>query len=259
ENLLEQGIRLDRFPLVIQWNKRDIEKALPVEQLRAVLNPRGVPEFETSATSGRGVLDALKTITRLVIKDLRAKRIVPAPRATPSPVAPGAGLEAQLSQHLPTRPSQTMPAVYPPAMTPRQHPPAGGAAPAPRVEMAVPPPAAVPHAAPPGQRALGPATALASGELFDHARAAETAFARAEYGACVTACMDAVRRALAFAGEGTLAQQGFLLRVDGPDLLRLQGMSSKLDAVRVDDAAFALYFLMQVFTRLNDAGLPETA
>jgi hypothetical protein len=27
----------------------------------------------------------------------------------------------------------------------------------------------------------------------------------------------------------------------------------------VDDAAFALYFLMQVFTRLNTAGLPETA
>ncbi|MBN1210073.1 MAG: GTP-binding protein, partial [Myxococcaceae bacterium] len=40
ENLLEQGIRLDRFPLVMQWNKRDIDKALPVEQLRAALNTR---------------------------------------------------------------------------------------------------------------------------------------------------------------------------------------------------------------------------
>src|SRR3954451_8664526 len=63
ENMLEQGIRLDRFPLVMQWNKRDIDKALPVEQLRAVLNSRGAPEFETSATSGQGVLDTLKTIT----------------------------------------------------------------------------------------------------------------------------------------------------------------------------------------------------
>src|SRR5918994_7757510 len=26
ENLLEQGIRLDRFPLVFQWNKRDLPK-----------------------------------------------------------------------------------------------------------------------------------------------------------------------------------------------------------------------------------------
>jgi mutual gliding-motility protein MglA len=258
ENLLEQGIRLDRFPLVMQWNKRDIEKVLPVEQLRAALNPRGVPEFETAATSGQGVLDTLKAITRLVIKDLRAKRIVPAPRPSPAPVPPGAGLEARLSQHLPSRPSQSMPAVQPPAMTPRQHPPAAAAT-AQRVEMAVPAHVPTPVPVPAGQRALGPATALAPGELFDHARAAEAAFAGGQYGTCVTACMDAVRRALAFAGEGTLAQQGFLLRVDGTDLLRLQGLSNKVEALRVDDAAFALYFLMQVFTRLNTAGLPETA
>jgi signal recognition particle receptor subunit beta len=274
ENLLEQGIRLDRFPLVMQWNKRDIDKALPVEQLRAALNARGVPEFETSATNGRGVLDSLKAITRLVIKDLRAKRIVPPPRPTPSPVAPGAGLEAQLSQHLPTRPSQTMQAVQPPAMTPRQHPPSStmlpavssGGGPAPAVAAAVAPAArmevtpnssAVPRMV--GQRALGPATALAPGELFDHARAAETSFASGQYGACVTACMDAVRRALALAGEGSLVQQGYLLRVDGADLLRLQGLSNRVDTARVDDAAFALYFVMQVFTRLNAAGLPETA
>ena|GEM_PF-536760 len=275
ENLLEQGIRLDRFPLVIQWNKRDIENVLPVEQLRATLNARGAPEFETSATNGRGVLDALKAITRLVIKDLRAKRIVPPPRPTPNPLAPGAGLEAQLSQHLPTRPSQTMQAVQPPAMMPRQHPhsatnlpavasagagtPAAAAmAPAPRMEVTpTPSSVAVPRTV--GQRALGPATALAPGELFDHARAAETSFASGQYGACVTACMDAVRRALAFAGEGSLAQQGYLLRVDGSDLLRLQGLSSRVDTARVDDAAFALYFVMQVFTRLNTAGLPETA
>jgi signal recognition particle receptor subunit beta len=275
ENLLEQGIRLDRFPLVIQWNKRDIENVLPVEQLRATLNARGAPEFETSATNGRGVLDALKAITRLVIKDLRAKRIVPPPRPTPNPLAPGAGLEAQLSQHLPTRPSQTMQAVQPPAMMPRQHPhsatnlpavasagagtPAAAAmAPAPRMEVTpTPSSVAVPRTV--GQRALGPATALAPGELFDHARAAETSFASGQYGACVTACMDAVRRALAFAGEGSLAQQGYLLRVDGSDLLRLQGLSNRVDTARVDDAAFALYFVMQVFTRLNTAGLPETA
>lgn len=267
ENLLEQGIRLDRFPLIMQWNKRDIDKALPVEQLRAVLNTRGAPEFETSATSGRGVLDALKAITRLVIKDLRAKRIVPAARPTPNPVAPGAGLEAQLSQHLPARASQSMPAVQPPAMTPRQSTasttlpavtPAAAAEPPSRMELTPTSRAMqVPRTA--GQRPLGPATALATGELFDHARAAEAAFASGQYVTCITACMDAVRRALAFAGEGTLAQQGFLLRVDGNDLLRLQGLSNKMDAVRVDDAAFALYFVMQVFIRLNSAGLPETA
>lgn len=129
---------------------------------------------------------------------------------------------------------------------------------APRVEQAVMAPPA-PLASPAGQRPLGPATALAPGLLFDHARAAEAAFAGGQYGTCVTACMDAVRRALAFAGEGSLSQQGFLLRVDGSDLLRLQGLSNRVDTLRVDDAAFALYFLMQVFTRLNTVGLPESA
>ncbi|MFP2902958.1 GTP-binding protein, partial [Corallococcus sp. 4LFB] len=83
ENLLENGIRLDRFPLVMQWNKRDLDNVLSVEELRRELNPRGVPDFESAATSGRGVMDTLKTITRLVIKDLRAKRIVPPPRPAP--------------------------------------------------------------------------------------------------------------------------------------------------------------------------------
>src|SRR5687768_9596692 len=81
ENLAEQGIRLERFPLIIQYNKRDIPKSLPVEKLRESLNPRAVPDYETCATSGRGVLDVLKAITRLVIRDLRAKRVVPPPKA----------------------------------------------------------------------------------------------------------------------------------------------------------------------------------
>src|SRR5690606_1485384 len=99
DNLLVQGLRLARFPLVIQYNKRDVEGVLPVEELREQLNPRGVPDFETCAISGRGVLDGLKAITRLVINDLRDKRIVPSARSTPvagrtpipHPEAPGFG------------------------------------------------------------------------------------------------------------------------------------------------------------------------
>src|SRR5262245_48018163 len=52
ENLAEQGIRLERFPLVMQYNKRDLAEAAPVEELRARFNARGSPEFETCATSG---------------------------------------------------------------------------------------------------------------------------------------------------------------------------------------------------------------
>ncbi|CAM4375643.1 hypothetical protein COSO111634_38215 [Corallococcus soli] len=106
-----------------------------------------------------------------------------------------------------------------------------------------------------GPRLLGPTSALAPGDLFDHARAAEAAFTAGDYTTCVTACTDAVRRAMAFAGEGSLAQQAFLLHVDGADLLRLQGLSTQ-PHLRVDDAAFSLYVLMQVFVRLNAVGLP---
>lgn len=242
ENLLEQGIRLERFPLVIQYNKRDLEKVLPVEELRAALNPRGVPDFATEAVSGVGVLDALKAITRLVIKDLRAKRIVPSPRpASTGPVfgagnAGTAGLEAQLTQHL----NRAPPAAAPGA--PR--------APAARAAQAVAPPALT------GQRPLGPATALAPADLFDHARAAEAAFANGDNAGCVLACLEAMRRGLAFAGEGPPARQAFLLRVDGADLLKLEGLGGR-SHLRVDDAAFSLYVLMQVFARLHAAGLPD--
>ncbi|HZH14459.1 MAG TPA: ADP-ribosylation factor-like protein, partial [Archangium sp.] len=204
ENLLEQGVRIERFPLVFQWNKRDIPKALPVAELRAALNPRNAPDFETEALSGRGVLDALKAITRLVIQDLRVKRIVPPPRAA-TPAIPslgaakpggGGGLEAQLSQHLAGRaPTVTAPApTAAPASTlvarPSRSMPA--IAPQPQVHMA-------PAVAPPaltGQRPLGPASALAPSELFDHARAAEGAFSSGDYGTCIQACLDAARRGL---------------------------------------------------------------
>ncbi|MBJ6765750.1 GTP-binding protein [Myxococcaceae bacterium JPH2] len=260
ENLFEHGIRLDRFPLVMQWNKRDLENVLPVDVLRRELNPRGVPDFETAASSGRGVLDTLKTITRLVIKDLRAKRIVPPPR--PMPTAPAtAGLEAQLTQHLNR---QTPPPAPPPVMAATGSvAPLIGPTPVPRVAPVVampqprPEPMPVPVAAPPpAGKLLGPTSALAPGDLFDHARAAEAAFAGGDYSTCVTACTDAVRRAMAFAGEGPLAQQAFLLHVHGADLLRLMGLSTQ-QHLRVDDAAFALYVLMQVFVRLNAIGLPN--
>ncbi|WP_375766229.1 ADP-ribosylation factor-like protein [Archangium gephyra] len=267
ENLLEQGVRLERFPLVIQWNKRDIPKALPVAELRAALNPRNVPDFETEALSGRGVLDALKAITRLVIQDLRVKRIVPPPRtatpAIPSLGAPkasgGGGLEAQLSQHLASRvPSATAPAAAtaaapaPMVARPSRSMPAIVAPPQVQVAPAVAPPALT------GQRPLGPASALAPSELFDHARAAEGAFSSGDYGTCIQACLDAARRGLAFAGEGTLGAQAHLLHVDGADLLKLQTLAAR-SSNRVDDAAFALYVLMQIFSRLHAAGLPTPA
>lgn len=75
ENLRNQGMNPDTVPLVIQYNKRDLDDVIPVEKMDADLNKRGVPHFETCAVSGEGVFEALKSITKLVLADLKRKGI----------------------------------------------------------------------------------------------------------------------------------------------------------------------------------------
>ncbi|MFQ5514992.1 MAG: ATP/GTP-binding protein [Myxococcota bacterium] len=71
-NLREQGYDLNRIPWVIQYNKRDLENAVQLEELRQALNPdRRVPDFEASATTGKGVFETLKALAKLVLSDLR--------------------------------------------------------------------------------------------------------------------------------------------------------------------------------------------
>jgi signal recognition particle receptor subunit beta len=70
-NLKEHGYDLDTIPYVIQYNKRDLPNAAPVEELRRLLNPKGVPDFEASATTGQGVFDTLKAVAKLVIQELK--------------------------------------------------------------------------------------------------------------------------------------------------------------------------------------------
>lgn len=70
-NLAEQGYDLDKVPFVIQYNKRDLPNAATLEELRKLLNPRGVPDFEGAAVSGTGVFDTLKAIAKLVLVELK--------------------------------------------------------------------------------------------------------------------------------------------------------------------------------------------
>jgi signal recognition particle receptor subunit beta len=73
ENLKEYGKTLDDIPWVIQYNKRDLESALPVEKLEEELNPDGVPSFEGVALDGNGVFETLSAATKLVMDQLRAQ------------------------------------------------------------------------------------------------------------------------------------------------------------------------------------------
>lgn len=74
-NLRAQGMQLEKTPLVILYNKRDLSGVLPVETMDTDLNPRDVPAYESCAISGDGVVEALKTITKLVLADLKRKGI----------------------------------------------------------------------------------------------------------------------------------------------------------------------------------------
>jgi len=70
-NLAEQGADLERTPFVIQYNKRDLPNAASLELMRRQLNPKGVPEFEACATSGKGVFETLKAVARSILQDLK--------------------------------------------------------------------------------------------------------------------------------------------------------------------------------------------
>jgi hypothetical protein len=61
------------MPLVLQYNKRDLPNAMPVAEMNGEINKTGVPTFESVATTGLGVEEALKGITQLVLAHLVKK------------------------------------------------------------------------------------------------------------------------------------------------------------------------------------------
>jgi len=70
-NLAEQGYELDKTPYIVQYNKRDLPNAAPLDEIRRLLNPTGVPEFEACARAGTGVFETLKAVARAVLSDLK--------------------------------------------------------------------------------------------------------------------------------------------------------------------------------------------
>ncbi|HKP53544.1 MAG TPA: GTPase domain-containing protein [Chloroflexia bacterium] len=69
-NLTQQGKRFLDFPIVLQYNKRDMPDALPLEILEKYLNSMKVPAYEAVAAKGVGVFDTLRTISKIVISKL---------------------------------------------------------------------------------------------------------------------------------------------------------------------------------------------
>lgn len=103
DNLREHGFDLTVMPFVIQYNKRDLPTAQPIEQMQEALNPgwpvtdpakqrvapdpyhagsnlvdqdptgqwiERAPYFQSVAITGEGVFDTLKGVSKLVLKAL---------------------------------------------------------------------------------------------------------------------------------------------------------------------------------------------
>jgi signal recognition particle receptor subunit beta len=78
KNLAEKGISIRTIPLVIQYNKRDLDgtdsETLPIEILEKDLNSMlKAPSFSASALEGHGVFETLREISKLVVKDVSRK------------------------------------------------------------------------------------------------------------------------------------------------------------------------------------------
>lgn len=75
DNLEAYGHTLDSIPFVVQYNKRDLPNAVPIEEMRALLNPdMRFQDFEAiaAAPNGPGVFETLKAVVKMILMELKS-------------------------------------------------------------------------------------------------------------------------------------------------------------------------------------------
>ncbi len=72
-NLRDHGFDLMELPFALQFNKRDLENAMPAVEMYRMLNFKREPTFEAVATQGVGVFDTLKSVAKQILVELRKK------------------------------------------------------------------------------------------------------------------------------------------------------------------------------------------
>ncbi len=102
ENLKAHGMTLSEMPHVIQFNKRDLPNLAGIEQMNGAINRYNAPFYESVATTGIGVQDTLKAITKLVLLHLTQKydpkSATPQVKAAPAPTPAAAAREPAAPQ-----------------------------------------------------------------------------------------------------------------------------------------------------------------
>jgi signal recognition particle receptor subunit beta len=162
DNLALQGLSLAELPHVLQYNKRDLQDVLSVEDLDELLNEFNAPFYEAVATEGIGVEETLQGVVKLVARSLRDRFKIPAeaagaevlepvptpPRAVPPPPPPLRAAPFPSAVEVPEAPSDQVPVATPrPPAPPATKPPGG--VPPPRPFVPPPPPPAVEAPEPP--------------------------------------------------------------------------------------------------------------
>jgi mutual gliding-motility protein MglA len=71
KSLDRQGYDLGKLPLVLQYNKRDLQGAVPVRELEATFNPSRRPYFEAVASRGAGVMETLQSVSQWIMRELK--------------------------------------------------------------------------------------------------------------------------------------------------------------------------------------------
>jgi signal recognition particle receptor subunit beta len=241
ENLRAQGMDPAETPLIFEYNKRDLPGVMSGQQMAADLNPRGLPHFSTCALTGQGIFEALKTIAKLVLSDLKRKGIyqgsakskpkVSETKAAKSPSAferapvVNASVERSLVQ-----------------VIEKQRPEAPAAA------------SAQPARSPVGVlslQALWP-----PGAIRDAVMAIEKDFSAGAFKACIQRAAGLFSRVAGKtdAGEENPAEVMLMLGVYGPHYARFR---RSLEAVEpgAEDVLFCLFFLADVELRMQAIGL----
>lgn len=70
-NLKLQGYDIEKLPLVMQWNKRDLPNIVSTADMEKKLNLLDSPSFEGIATQGVGVFETLKMASKLVLLNIK--------------------------------------------------------------------------------------------------------------------------------------------------------------------------------------------
>ncbi|MFH1942375.1 MAG: ADP-ribosylation factor-like protein [bacterium] len=72
KHLIMSGKTLEKFPWVLQYNKRDLPTAEPFEEMEKKLNFFNVPSFEAVAVRGQGVFNTLKEVIKGVVSRVQS-------------------------------------------------------------------------------------------------------------------------------------------------------------------------------------------